>query len=164
MCEGPSSFTENQHKIAPVSLRPLLTLVSGQAHATLQDNTQRSPSSLPESCQMGCLCTPSWNLAGKHQAGPGRIPPMPNPVSMSHLSVTGAIAGELSVTQQAFQQVSVISLIIQTTEHKNNSFKYILIHYFNSNRYVFSHKLFCSHHYVYILYKLLPYSDPENGR
>lgn len=40
-------------------------------------------------------------------------------------------------TEQTSQTVSVTSLIVQTIEHKDNGFKYIVIHAFDRNRYAF---------------------------
>lgn len=58
-------------------------------------------------------------------------------------------------TEQTRHKVSVTSLIIQTTEHKDNSFKYILVRVFDRNRYAISHEGGRRQHHAHAWHKLL---------
>lgn len=58
-------------------------------------------------------------------------------------------------TEQTRHKVSVTSLIIQTTEHKDNSFKYILVRVFDRNRYAISHEGGRRQHHTHAWHKLL---------
>lgn len=57
-------------------------------------------------------------------------------------------------TEQTRHKVSVTSLIIQT-EHKDNSFKYILVRVFDRNRYAISHEGSRRQHHAHAWHKLL---------
>lgn len=63
--------------------------------------------------------------------------------------------GAGSATSQTLKRVSVISLIIQTIEHKDNSFKYILIHVLTGIDMHLVMREAGSNHQAYILHKLL---------
>ncbi|XP_059028553.1 uncharacterized protein LOC131830243 [Mustela lutreola] len=74
----------------------------------------------------------------RHRGLQGRGLPETLPFTFRHNVRT---AGDrIRAAEQTGPEVSVTALIIQTIEHKENSFKYIVIHAFDRKRYALSHE------------------------